>query len=224
MLDEANARFVQKSFTFWNKLDDRERNLLLENAALIHYTKGEIIHSADNECVGVLLIKSGELRAYILSKDGREVTLYRLASGAVCILSASCLMNNITFDVHIGVEIDSEVVLINASTFSLLQSANVYVDNFALRVAADRFSDVMWVMEQILFMKLDRRLATFLWDELSKSTSDDVKLTHEQIAKYISSAREAVSRMLKQLESDGIVGLYRGGVRILDRAKLKKLL
>lgn len=102
------------------------------------------LHSTDSECLGVLLIKSGGLRVYILSEDGREITLYRLSPGDICILSASCILNNITFDVHIDAESRTDAYLINIGAFSKLSNQNVYVENFAYRNTIERFSDVMW--------------------------------------------------------------------------------
>ena len=181
------------------------------------------MHSAENDCIGVLLVKSGELRTYILSEGGKEATLYRLNAGEVCILSASCLIHNITFDVFIDAETDSEVLLLSAAVFARLQAKNIYVENFALRVMVDKFSDVMWAMEQILFKSFDSRLATFLLDESAKRGSDRIDLTHEQIARYMASAREVVSRMIKYFEKEKLVTLHRGGLVITDKAGLRKL-
>lgn len=214
---------LQKSFDFYNKLSESEKKTLLKNTSEIHYKKGDNVHSADNDCIGVILIKSGELRTYMLSEEGKEITLYRLYAGEVCILSASCLIKNISFDVYIDAETETDILLINSYTFSKLQSYNIYVENFALHTAVDKFSDVMWAMQQILFLSFDKRLASFLLDESIKTNSDEIKLTHEQIAKYMGSAREVVTRMLKHFESDGIVELYRGGLKIKDKNALRDL-
>ena len=139
-------------------------------------------------------------------------------------MSASCILKNITFDVHVDAEKDSEVLLINSPAYSALSQKNIYVEAFTLRLTADRFSDVMWAMEQILFMSFDRRLAIFLLDETAKTGTDNLSLTHEQIAKYVGSAREVVSRMLKYFAKEGMVELSRGSIKIVDRQKLKKLL
>ena len=208
---------------FWSNLSDTEAELLLSAAKPISYKQGENIHSPSKECIGVLLVKHGELRTYILSESGKEVTLFRLNESETCILSASCLLSNITFDVFIDAQEDTEVLLINSAVFAQLQNDNLYVENFALRLAVDRFSDVMWAMEQILFMSFDARLAIFLLDETSKTGEDNLTLTHEQIARYIGSAREVVSRMLKYFESEGVVELHRGGLKITDKPALLKL-
>ncbi|MCX7658116.1 MAG: Crp/Fnr family transcriptional regulator, partial [Oscillospiraceae bacterium] len=181
------------------------------------------IHSPESDCIGAFLVKEGEIRVYMLSEDGREITLYRLGKGEVCMLSASCVLKNITFDVHISVVRDSEIYHISTSTYQKLIDSNIYVENFSYKIAMDRFSDVMWAMEQILFMSFDKRLAIFLIEESRKNNSETINLTHEQIAKYMGSAREVVSRMLKHFSNEGLVELSRGGVKILDKNRLKAL-
>lgn len=223
MPNSETLRLLSAEIPFWGKLSDDEASLLLSGTKPILYKQGDNIHRPSNECVGVLLVKSGELRTYLLSENGKEVTLFRLNGGDACILSASCLLSNITFDVFIDAQQDTEVLLISSATFAQLQNSNLHVENFALRLAADRFSDVMWAMEQILFMSFDARLAVFLLDETSKTGEDNLTLTHEQIAKLIGSAREVVSRMLKYFEKEGIVWLHRGGVEIIDKPALRKL-
>ena len=222
-MDNAVSAYLQQKLPFWDKLSAAEQQTLLAHTALYKYDAGQNVHSSSNECVGVLLVKSGELRTYMLSDDGREITLFRLSEGNVCILSASCVLQNITFDVFIDAERGTEVLMINAAHFSRLLEQNVYVENFALRTAVDVFSEVMWTMEQILFMSFDKRLAIFLLDEIAKAGGGTVNFTHEQIAKYMGSAREVVSRMLKYFEKEGIVRLSRGAVEVIGKEKLKNI-
>lgn len=224
MIEKAELEFVSSHLDFWDKLSASETELLSSNISKVSYYKGVNIHSSESECVGVLLIKVGGFRVYILSEDGREVTLYRLSPGDICILSASCILNSITFDVHIDAEADTEAYLINIGAFSKLSRQNVYVENFAYRNTLEKFSDVMWAMEQILFMSFDKRLAIFLLDEITKTNSTELNITQEQIAKYIGSAREVVSRMLKVFQSQGILEQTRGSIHILDKKKLRELI
>lgn len=223
MLTDRDLRYIPKVFTFWDKLEEKQKKFVLDHIIPVQYQKGSRIHSGENDCVGVLLIKKGELRVYILSEEGKDITLYRLRDGDICILSASCILQNITFDVHIDAEFDSDVLLLDANLYQQLCSENIYAENFTSKLVIDRFSDVMWAMEQILFMSFDKRLAIFLSDEITRTQSELVELTHEQIAKYIGSAREVVSRMLKYFAQEGIVELSRGGVKVIDKKKLKKL-
>lgn len=223
MQNTNDIELLSRLLPFWDKLSESEIKTLVAGTKSVRYEQGDTIHSPSNECIGVLLVKGGELRTYILSEGGKEVTLFRLNEGETCILSASCLLSSITFDVFIDAQLDTEVLMISSATFAQLQNDNLYAENFALRVAADRFSDVMWAMEQILFMSFDARLAVFLLDEMAKTGEDNLTLTHEQIAKYVGSAREVVSRMLKYFAKEGIVKLYRGGIKITDRPALLRL-
>ena len=134
------------------------------------------------------------------------------------------MLDAITFDVFVDAEEDSECVVIGGCAYEELSRRLDSVKIFTLELALSRFSDVMWVMQQILFMSMDKRLAIFLLDESAKTGSDAVKLTHEQIAKYMGSAREVVSRMLKYFASEGMIISSRSeGIKILDKQRLRKL-
>lgn len=224
MLGPSEMDLIKDHFSFWEHISDAEKEILLNHSHSVEYKKGSLLHSGDRDCVGVHVIKNGSLRVYMLSEEGKEITLYRLGEGDVCILSASCLLSEIAFDVHISAETDCSVILVNSSVFSKLANQNIYVENYIYKVTAERFSDVMWAMQQILFMSFDKRLAIFLNDEIVKTKSDTINMTHDQIAKYIGSAREVVSRMLKYFSNEGIVELSRGGIKVLDKKRLSKLI
>ncbi len=208
---------------FWDRLGASDRELLCDNAVPISFRRGDRIHDG-NECTGVMLIQKGSLRVYMLSEGGKEITLYRLFAGEVCMLSASCVLQNITFDVHVDAEEDSECIRIGGAAFGTVSEHVPEVKIFALEATVSRFSGVMWTMQQILFMRFERRLAVFLLDEIARTGGDTVKLTHEQIAKYMGSAREVVSRMLRQFCDEGLVSASRSeGIRILDKKRLRAL-
>lgn len=209
-------------FPFWEKIPDMEKDYICQNSSVFHFPKGKNIHDG-SECSGVILVRSGCLRLYMMSDEGKDITLYRLYSGDMCMLSASCVLDAITFDVFVDVEEDSECYVIGGAAFAAAAKRNPDMKIFALETAVSRFSDVMWVMQQILFMSMDRRLAIFLSDESARLGSDTIALTHGQIARYMGSAREVVSRMLKYFASEGIVEVSRGGVTILDRKRLREL-
>lgn len=217
------TELFSNSFPFWNSLNDHDRETFLRSSMKFDFKRGTNIHDG-GECTGVILIKSGALRLYMLSDEGKEVTLYRLFPGDICILSASCVLHNITFDVCIDAEEDSECVVVGGCAYEGVWQHSDEVKIFTYETALSRFSDVVWVMQQILFMSMDKRLAIFLLDEVSKSGTDTVKLTHEQIAKYMGSAREVVSRMLKYFAAEGIIFASRGeGIKIIDKKRLRSI-
>lgn len=222
MNGNGHIELFKTVFPFWERLSAEDRETLCRTAQSVRFKKGTNIHDG-NECTGVILVRTGSLRLYILSEDGKEITLYRIFAGEMCMLSASCVLDTITFDVFVDCEENSECVVIGGCIIEDLSRRIPEVKIFVLETALGRFSDVMWVMQQILFMSMDKRLAIFLLDESVNRKSDVISLTHEQIAKYMGSAREVVSRMLKYFSSEGIVEVSRGGVRILDRSRLRQL-
>lgn len=209
-------------FPFWGSITHKERDLICNHSLAVTYPKGVTVHDS-SECSGVFFIRSGCLRVYMLSEEGKDITLYRLHSGSMCMLSASCVLQAITFDIFIDAEENTECYVISGPAFAEVAESNSDVKIFSLETAVSRFSDVMWVMQQILFMSMDKRLAIFLYDEFSRTNLDTIALTHEQIAKYIGSAREVVSRMLKYFASEGIVEVSRKGIKILDKKRLRQL-
>ena len=223
MLSEQDMKLAKCTYTFWDKLTPEQQEFLWENLYPVSYHKGDIIHNGEYSCIGVVLIKTGGLRVFMLSSEGKEITLYRLGPQEVCVLSASCILQNITFDVCVEAEEDTEALLIPSAQYQKLIKQNIYAENFTYSLVIGRFSNVMWAMEQLRFMRFDKRLAIFLLDELSKTGNPRINLTHEQIAKYMGSAREVVSRMLKYFAKAGMIEMSRGGIRILDKEKLREL-
>jgi len=224
MLDTNDLDLLIKTFDFWDKLSNIQKEILINNSREIKYKKGQSIFNGENECVGVLIVKSGNIRTYITSDEGREVTLYFLNKGDVCILSASCVLSTISFDVSVEALEDSTVIQISSPVFSRISEENVYAELFSYKLASEKFSEVMWAMQQILFISFDKRLAAFLLDEVTKTDNLTINMTHDQIARYLGSAREVVSRMLKYFSNEGIVSLSRGGITVLDKIKLKSIL
>ena len=204
MARELFEPVYREIFPFWDRITDADRDYICQNSQALHYPKGTNIHDG-NECSGVILVRSGSLRLYMMSEEGKDITLYRLHKGDMCMLSASCVLQSITFDVMIDAEEDSECYVISGPAFVSVSEANPKIKIFSLETAISRFSDVMWVMQQILFMSMDQRLAIFLSDESKRLGSDTIPFTHEQIAKYMGSAREVVTRMLKYFASEGLV-------------------
>lgn len=222
-MEQTEFAFVYKEiFPFWSEISDADRDYICQNSHIFTYPMGKNIHNG-NECSGVILVHTGSLRLYMMSEEGKDITLYRLHSGDMCMLSASCVLDAITFDVFVDAEVESTCYVISGSAFAAVSERNPCIKIFALETAVSRFSDVMWVMQQILFMSMDKRLAIFLSDESARTGSDTITLTHGQIARYMGSAREVVSRMLKYFANEGIVEVSRKGVKILDRKRLHEL-
>ena len=214
------SRVYEQYFPFWSKLSENDKEYLCQHSSLEYFEKEQSVHD-NTGCTGLYIVKSGKLRIYILSDEGKEITLYRLGEGDICMLSASCVLNSITFDVYIAAEQPSACYMISGHAFSAVSDRYLEVKNFALETAVQRFSDVMWIMQQIVFMSMDKRLAIFLLDECSADGKDFVAMTHEQLARHLGTAREVVTRLLRHLASDGAVEVTRRGISILDKNKLR---
>ena len=210
-------------FPIWNKLTDDQRQRITQRVMRREVKKGTPLHDGSNECTGLLLVRTGQLRAYILSDEGREITIYRLFDRDMCLFSASCIMRSIQFDITVEAEKDTELWLIPPDVYQSVMNESAAVANYTNEVMASRFSEVMWLMEQIMWKSLDKRLAAFLAEESAIEGSETLKLTHETIAKHLGSHREVITRMLRYFQSEGWVKVSRGTVEILDMDALDSL-
>ncbi len=214
--------FYEKYFPFWNELNEEDKHYLCKNSSMEHFEKEQSVHN-NMGCSGLYIVKSGRLRLYMLSEEGKEITLYRLSPGDICMLSASCVLQSITFDVYVDAEVPSDCYMISGLAFNTVSERVPLVKIYALETAVSRFSDVMWIMQQIVFMSMDKRLAIFLLDEISVNGTDIVIMTHEHIARHLGTAREVITRMLKHLASEGMIEVTRKGVHIIDKKKLRSI-
>ncbi len=218
-----NRDFMEKVFPFWEGLLQTQKELLQASVKEKTFSKGEVLCYGAEDCMGLLLVKSGRLRAFIISESGREITLYRLLDGDVCFFSAACVIKNIDFEVHLEVEKDTAAFLVPVQVYESLMQSSLQVAGYTNQLMASRFSEVMWIMEKVLFTSFDSRLASFLREQSKMEESDVLNTTHEEIARHMGSAREVVTRMLKYFQTEGIVKLSRGRITILDGEKLEKL-
>ena len=210
-------------FPIWNKLSTAQQNQILGSLIDRKVEKGTVIHNGSIDCTGLLLIKSGQLRAYILSDEGREITIYRLFDRDMCLFSASCMMRSIQFEVTIAAEKDTDLWIIPVEVYQSIMAESAPLANYTNEIMATRFSDVMWLIEQIMWKSLDKRIAAFLLEEISIEGTDTLKITHEIIANHLGSPREVITRMLKYFQNEGMVKLSRGTVEITDAEKLEEL-
>lgn len=213
----------QDYFPVWDKLNTNQQDRLLGSLMTRNVKKGDVIHDGSTYCTGLVLVRSGQLRAYILSDEGREITIYRLFDRDMCLFSASCIMHSIQFDVTIEAEKDTTLWIIPADTYKSIMEESAPVANYTNELMASRFSDVMWLMEQVMWKSLDKRVAAFLLEEAAIEGTDALKITHETIANHLGTHREVVTRMLRYFQNEGMVKLSRGMVTIRDRDKLNDL-
>ena len=208
---------------FYPKLSHQQQRQLLDSVEPMEAKAGTVVHNGSLDCLGLLIIRAGQLRVYTLSSEGREVTLYRLFDHDICLFSASCVMPDIQFEVIIEAEKDTKMWVIPSCLFKQLMEQSAPVANYVNQLMSSRFSDVMWLMEQIMWKSFDKRLAGFLLEESGLEGTPSLKMTHERIANHLGTAREVVTRMLRYFQSEGMVRLSRGEITITDENALRKL-
>jgi CRP/FNR family transcriptional regulator len=211
-----NELAISSFFPFWDKMEQRHRELIESRTNRLELSPGRIIGGDDKSCLGLLLVISGRLKAFILSNQGREVSLYRLFERDICLFTASCTMNNMNFEMQFEVEIKTSVYQIPPDVLEEVQSESVEMAQYIVNLMTSRFSEVMWTIEQILFKSLDARLAAALIEQQAIDESDELIITHDMLARQMGSAREVVTRTLNYLKSEGLVEIGRGKIKILD--------
>ena len=210
-------------FPIWDKLTAEQQNRIRSVAVFQKVPAGTILHDGSPDCLGMLLMRSGQLRAYILSEEGREITITRFFEMDICLFSASCVMPNMQFNIFIEAEKDSELWIIPACLYKNLMEESLPIAAYSNNLITSHFSDVMWLMEQIMWKSFDRRLASFLLEECALEGTNSLKITHEKIANHMGTAREVVTRMLRYFQSENMVRLTRGTVDILNEKRLADL-
>ena len=215
---------MNREISFYNYLTPDEQELLDNSMQRISCRKGQVVHRHGDACVGLIFVRRGRLAFSILSEEGREITVFRTERGETCILSAACVLQSLEFESQITAEVNSDISILPAPTLSRLMNANHDVERLVYKQAVGQYSSVLRTMQQIIFLSLEKRLATFLLEESQRRKSDSFAATHEQIARYIGSSREVVTRMLNQFSSRGIVSLGRGTVTVLNPDALESVL
>lgn len=210
-------------FSIWNKLDVADREELNAAAFKKMIPSGTVIHNGSMDCMGLLLVRSGQLRAYITSEEGKEVTIYRLFDRDICLFSASCMMRSIQFDITIIAEKDTDVWVIPIDVYKGVMERSAVLANYTSEIMGTRFTDVMWLIEQVMWKSMDKRVATFILEESAIEQTELLHITHDRIASHLGTAREVVTRLLKYLQSEGAIRLNRATIEITDSKKLLRL-
>jgi CRP/FNR family transcriptional regulator len=218
-----NSKTYSDELPFAEYMSAEEKKLAESSITVRSYSKGSVLYANSGECLGFISIMKGRVRTILISPEGREVTLYRLSEGDVDVLSAFCVLSRITFRTQMVAETDCEVMMVPPSVLSQLKEDNPGVKGWIYDRLMDRFSEVMHVMEQILFSRVDQRMARFLLDRYEETGERTITITQEQIAQGINSVREVVARTIKPLEKENILVVSRGKITIKDINALEDL-
>lgn len=214
---------LSKAFPFWNKLTEEQREEVRRYTVKNICSYKQQIHFGSGECAGVQIISSGRARVFLTSPGGGDITLFRLLDGDVSILSAACMLNGMDIELDMEMETDCVIYTIPKQVYKKLYDESAVVKEYTMEMISEKFSDIMWLFNQFVFSNVASRIAGALLEHRGLSGEDELLLTHEALAKDAGTAREVVTRILKQFQSDGLVELTRGKVKILDAAGLGRI-
>ncbi|NLE23869.1 MAG: Crp/Fnr family transcriptional regulator [Clostridiaceae bacterium] len=212
MLNEKVKMDLKKAFPFVTELGDKQENFFNS----LYHQKLEsdmILLDESRGCSGVILVLSGIIRIYKLSEDGKEITLYRIGRGETCVLTVACMLGtgDIPFPVAAAAEQVSEVVFIPIEIFKRFFFETPSIQKFFFSSMSAKFYSLLGLLENITFKRTSDRLADFLITKTAGGTYP-LYATHETIASELGTAREVISRLLKEMESKGQVSLNRGKI------------
>lgn len=223
MTNKNKELYLKNNLPFFKNLSKKEIEKLLDSSYLEQYKQGELIHSKDKSCTGIVLVLDGQLKSFMSAISGKEITLFRLFEFDICMLSSSCVYQNLSYDINLQAEKDSSVIIIDSNFFKDLSSTNSSIQKFFLELTQNKLSEVMWVIEQVVFFNLEYRVANYLINQYYLDNSINIYTTHETIANNLGSAREVISRILKRLEKNNLLKIGRGYITITDIKGLKSL-
>ncbi len=217
-MDSWKNRLVA-AFPHLNELSEAEREAQLGAMSVGTYEPGTVMLEQGRRCRGVALVLSGVIRVYQMSADGREITLYRVYEGETCVLAIACLLGGVDYPVIAVVEDEAEVVMMPTDLLRTLMQKSEPWQRYLFSSMASSMVSVMKLLDEVAFRRMDSRLAL----RLLQCERNQILFTHEELAADIGTAREVVSRLLKEFEGQGIVSLRRGAVHVTDRARLEEI-
>lgn len=215
--------YLNEVLPFYRSLPDEDKNNILAISTFQHFKAYELIQNNSKMCAGLIIVLDGQLRSFMHSFTGKEITLFRLLSRDICILSASCIFKNLNYEINIEAEKDSSVIILDGNGLKNISDSNISIQKYLFELSQNKLSDILWTFDQALFSSLESRVANFLIDQSNLDESDILNLTHNKIANHLGTAREVVSRTLKKFEINGLIKLSRSSVEILDSNKLKDI-
>lgn len=179
-----------------------------------------VIYEEGHPCDVVPFILQGQVRVYKIGETGREITLYRVSLGQTCVLSSSCGMSGTNYPAIAEAEEDVALLAIPVREFNRMARKFPELQDFVNRALAERLAELMLVVEEVAFRRVDLRLAEFLAQASQADGEHSLSRTHAQLAVELGTAREVVSRILKDFERHGYVQLGRGRIDVIDRDAL----
>jgi CRP/FNR family transcriptional regulator len=215
-LDRKQALLA--AFPSLSAVDDPVWAGIVEEAGIVEAPQGMVMMCKGDPCNNLMLISDGCLRVHEVSEGGREIVLYRVNPGDLCVLSLTSLVDDVPYGAEAVNETPVTGLVISQSQFQTALAGSAGFRNFVLSTLARRLCDVMSLVEEIAFRRLDNRLACTLYQLFDKSDADTLKITHQDLAKELGTSREVMSRLLKEFEqSRGCIRLRRGAIELVSK-------
>lgn len=202
-------------------LDDPVARRVLATAQLVELPPGETLFRAGDACRHYVMVLSGSIRVHKVSESGREIVLYRVERGQTCVLTTSCLFAATPYSAEGVTETPVSAALLSRESFNEAVAGSAGFRRFVFAAFGERIEGLMELIEAIAFGRVDERLAARLL--AFADTAAVISLTHQQLATELGTAREVISRLLKEFERRGWVALMRGEIAIRDRVALERL-
>jgi CRP/FNR family transcriptional regulator len=219
MLDKNHFERISKALPF---LQTATPQIIRDFTDFAYYAKipaGRQIFAEGDEVDGIALLMSGVVRVYKLGQSGREITLYRFGAGESCVITANAILHQQDFPAIALIEQDAEAVMIPAEIFiDWVRRYDPWRD-FVFNLVSERLANVMEIVDEVAFQRMDRRVASFLIER--SQLQNPIRITHQEIANEIGSSREVISRLLEDFAQREMVNLSRGEIKILDFEGLK---
>lgn len=210
-----------KSLIFLEDLTSEEKELLFSSAFEITYNPDKILVEDGSICQNIYFVIDGLIRIYKLTPDGRELTLYRIGPGEMCLFTMGCIMEQEAFKAIAKIEKKTRLLAVPGDVFKSIMTQNITFQNFMFKKVLTALTELMVLIEEVTFHSINKRVASFLLHESSLHNSKHLKTTHEAMAQELGTAREVISRMLKEFEKNDLVSLSRGKITLINEKKLK---
>ncbi|MCK6538412.1 MAG: Crp/Fnr family transcriptional regulator [Anaerolineales bacterium] len=219
MLDTNQLNRLTLALPFLGRADASLINELKREAQFSEIPAGHDVFVDGDRVDGIALLLSGVVRVYKIGETGREITLYRFGFGQSCILSANAILSQKSFPAIATVEEDAEAVMIPAEVFRAWVNKYDLWREFVFDLLSERLSTVMAVVDEVVFKRMDRRVASFLLNQAQ--VQNPMRVTHQEIAAELGSSREVISRIIEDFSREGLIESGRGTIEALDFEGLK---
>lgn len=220
---DADLKTRIGAFSFFDEMSNHGQEKLVQSLQVMQMGAGLELLEEGSLCQALLLVESGSIRVYKMSPAGREITLYQVTPGESCVLGTSCVVNDQRYPAHAICSRDANALAVPAAIFRHLYDQEPAVRSFVMNLFSRRLSDLMLLVEEVAFRRMDERLAAFLLEKgfVSRGVLKPIEMSHEEIASHLGTAREVVTRVLQQFVDECLVRLERKRVILLNAEELR---